>query len=299
MRYFRHAVAIVAVVFHAGCTTGSAARTPAPASADAYVTPVAFMSGGDSIRATLFVAEGGEPHATVLFLSGFPGWPDAPPFLEPIHDAGYNVLFFPYRGTWASDGLFSAGNVLADAQAALAFLRSPDAQTTYRIDADEIVPYGTSFGGWVALSLAARDPSLECVAATVPANLGVIGRKWSTVEPYRTEWRTMLEQMSAELPVRLVDGPTGLMRDVMQHSDVYDIVPLMPALHDRTVILFGAEQDEVAPIATHYQPLADALRATNITALHLATAPGGHNDPQPAWDAEIVRWLGSDCLGRE
>lgn len=281
-----------------GCATTATDTPPGPsARAVAFEAPVSFVSEGDTLRGTVLVAEGAGPHPTVLFLSGFPGRPDPPGFLAPVYGAGYNVLFFPYRGTWGSDGLFSADNVLADAEAALALLRSPEARDAYRIDADAIAVYGTSFGGWTALSLAAADPDLDCVAATVVANVGAFGRQWRAAEPYRAAWRQTFDQMTAELPIRMAGGPAGTMADIMQRADDYDLVPLAPALRDRAVILFGAEQDEVAPIADHYQPVADALRGTGMERLTLGTAPGGHQDPQSEWDAELVEWLREDCFG--
>lgn len=33
-----------------------------------------------------------------------------------------------------------------------------------------------------------------------------------------------------------------------------------------------------------------------MTDLTLVTAPGGHQDARPEWDAKLVRWLYEDCL---
>lgn len=103
--------------------------------------------------------------------------------------------------------------------------------------------------------------------------------------------------MTVELPIRMEGGPEGMMTAIMERADEYDLVPLAPALRDRAVILFGAEQDEVAPMADHYQPVADALRGGGTEGLTLMTAPGGHQDPQPEWDTELIEWLREDCFG--
>ncbi|HEX2138594.1 MAG TPA: alpha/beta hydrolase [Woeseiaceae bacterium] len=280
----------------AGCSP------PAEGVAKVSATPaqdaeVSFVSEGNTVTGTLHFAEGAGPHPTVLFLSGFPGWPESPDFLEPVRDAGYNVLFFPYRGTWGSDGLFSAENALADAEAALAFLRSPEAESEYHVDAEAIVPYGTSFGGWVALNLAAEKPRIDCVAAHVVANIGRMARQWQADDAYRDAWRQNFEQMSAELPIRLEGGAGAFMATLMERADEYDVVSALPALRGRTVILFGAEQDEVAPMDAHYLPIADGLAGGNTGDVTLMTAPGGHQDVQPSWDAELLSWLREDCIG--
>ena len=310
MHRLLHILALLCIVLAIGCATSAtdtstvydvpgtdSHASKAPDSAGAFESPVMFVSEGDSIHGSIAVAKGAGPHPTVLFLSGFPGWPEAPPeLLDPIRAAGYNVLFFPYRGTWASGGRFSAENALADAGAAMAFLRSPEAVSTYRVDGDAIALYGTSFGGWTALSLAAEDPHLNCVGTTVPLNLGAMARQWSTEEDYRQGWYQTFEQMTAELPIRLESGPSQFMATIMDRADQFDLMAEVPALQDETIILFGAEQDEIAPLKVHYQPLADALSSSGMERLTLMTSPGGHQDLQPSWDAALIEWLRDDCF---
>jgi uncharacterized protein len=298
MRILHDTLALFGLAFLVGCAA-TTREIPAPsgASAEPFQTRVSFVSEGDTLRGTMFTAAGAGPHPTVLFLSGFPGWPDPPGFLRSVHDAGYNVLFFPYRGTWGSDGEFSADHALADAKAALSFLRTPEARAAYRVDAGAIAAWGVSLGGWTALSLAADDFGVACVAATVIGNIGAFGQQWSAVEPYRLAWRQNLERMTVELPVRLHGGPEGVMSAIMTRADEYDLPRRATILTDRPIILFGAESDEVAPLAFHYHPVADAFRRSGVEKLTLRVAPGGHADARAAWDAELVRWLQEDCFG--
>lgn len=298
MRPLTRALVLSSLVYLVGCAAASG-QMPAPAgTAQAFESPVSFVSEGDTLRGRMFVADGAGPHPTVLFLNGFEGSPEAPGFLAPVHEAGHNVLFFTYGGTWGSDGRFSVDRVLADARAALAFLRSSEARAGYRVDRNHVAVYGLSFGGWVALSLAATEPSLDCVAARVPANLGALGRMLKTSEPFRTAWIQNLRRLETDdSPVRVESSVEEAMTPLVEHADDYDAVSLVPALRDRTVILFGAEHDEQTPITLHYQPLADAFRATGMERLTVVTAPGGHQDRRPQWDATLVEWLREDCLG--
>ena len=298
MRLLARVFALSSSVYLVGCAPTSKPMMPAAGSVQAFEAPVSFTSKGDTIRGSMFVAEGAGPHPTILFLQGFEGIPDPPDFLAPLHEAGYNVLFFTYGGTWGSDGRFSVDRVLTDAEAALTFLRSPETRATYRIDGNAVVPYGLSFGGWAAFSLAAADSSLGCVAARVPANLGAVGQLLATSEPFRTAFIQRMRRLEADdSPVRLGGSMEEAMAPITERADDHDVVRLAPALRDRAVILFGAEQDEQTPIALHYQPVADALRETGMERLTLRTAPGGHQDPRPEWDTTLVEWLREDCLG--
>lgn len=298
MHHLTRVLVLSSLVYLVGCAATGEQVAVSAVPAQASESPVSFVSEGDTLRGTMFVAEGAGPHPTVLFLQGFAGFPEAPGFLAPVHEAGHNVLFFTYGGTWGSDGLFSIDRVLADAQAALAFLRLPETRSAYRIDGNSVAVYGLSFGGWAALSLAAADSSLDCVAARVPADLGALGRLLKTSEPFRTAWIQNLRGLEADdSPVRVAGSVEEAMAPLVERTGDYDAVSLVPALRDRTVILFGAEQDEQTPITLHYQPLADAFRDTGMQKLTVVMAPGGHQDPRPEWDATIVEWLREDCFG--
>jgi uncharacterized protein len=298
MRLSACATVLGTLVYLVGCAATSQQTPVAADSVPAFESPVSFLSEGDTLRGTMYVAEGAGPHPTVLFFNGFEGFPEAPDFLSPVHEAGVNVLFFTYGGTWGSDGIFSIERVLADAQAALAFLRSPQTQATYRIDGTSVALYGLSFGGWAALSLASTDSSLNCVAARVPANLGALGRFLETSEPFRTAWIQNLRRLEADdSPVRVEARIEEVVAPLLERAGDFDAVALVPALQDRTVILFGAEQDEQTPIPLHFQPLVDALRETGMEQLTVLTAPGGHQDFRPEWDAAFIEWLREDCFG--
>ena len=298
MQHFGSTLALFALALLVGCaSTPQQVPTEAVALGAAFESPVAFVSAGDTLRGVIHVPEGTGLHSTVLFFSGFPGLAETPPFVAAVAGAGYNVLFFPYRGSYASDGTYSPDHALASAEAALAFLRSPEARTRYRVDSDDIALWGESFGAWVGLSLAAADPSVECIAAGIVANLGELGRRLVASEPIRTAIEENFRQTEANLPIRLDGGPQGFVSTIMNRIEDYDLVPLMPALSDRTVFMFGAEEDETVPLADHYQPVADALEATGMTGLTLVTAPGGHVDPSPERIEQLIQWLGDDCFG--
>src|SRR5882672_9457606 len=82
-------------------------------------------SGGVLINGVAYLAGGAGPHPTVVLLHGLPGNEKNLDLAQAIRRAGWNVVTFNYRGSWGSPGTFSFEGNLADAKAALAFVRDP------------------------------------------------------------------------------------------------------------------------------------------------------------------------------
>ena len=103
------------------------------------------------MNAILYEAAGAGPHPTAILLHGFPGNERNLDLAQSLRRAGWNAVFFHYRGTWGSRGDFSFANVLEDAAAVLAQVREPAFARAHRIDPDRIALIGHSMGGFAAL----------------------------------------------------------------------------------------------------------------------------------------------------
>lgn len=116
----------------AGCATSSAPILTAtehdPMQIDAAHPPalaeVNFNSYGDRLNGILYQANGAGPHPTVILLHGYPGNEKNLDLAQSMRLAGFNVLFFHYRGAWGSGGEFSFTHVIEDVGSAAAFLRN-------------------------------------------------------------------------------------------------------------------------------------------------------------------------------
>ena len=64
-------------------------------------------SHGAKLNALAYVAAGGGPHPVVIILHGFPGNEKNLDLAQTIRRAGWDVLYFDYRGSWGSPGDFS------------------------------------------------------------------------------------------------------------------------------------------------------------------------------------------------
>ncbi len=138
-----------------------------PATSDAFQIP----THGKLVNALAYLAAGPGPHPTVVLLHGFPGNERNLDLAQAIRRAGWNVLYFNYRGAWGSPGEFSFAHCIEDAEAALAWLRQPVNGARLRTDPTRLVLVGHSMGGFVALETAAHDPAVKAVITLSAADL--------------------------------------------------------------------------------------------------------------------------------
>src|SRR5580700_12335767 len=103
-------------------------------------------SHGALLNGFVYVAAGAGPHPAVILLHGFPGNERNLDLAQDIRRAGWDVLYFDYRGSWGSTGEFSFTHGIEDTAAAIDYLRSPAMARTLRLDPSRIVLIGHSMG---------------------------------------------------------------------------------------------------------------------------------------------------------
>jgi pimeloyl-ACP methyl ester carboxylesterase len=133
-------------------------------------------SGGVAINGLAYVAAGAGPHPVVLLCHGLPGNEKSLDLAQAMRRAGWTVITFNYRGSWGSPGSYRFAHDLEDADAVLAWLRTPANATSLGIDPKRIVMMGHSLGGWVTALTAAHDPALIGAALISPGNIGLLGK---------------------------------------------------------------------------------------------------------------------------
>lgn len=162
-----------------------------------------FFNQGTRCAFTLRTPTGEGPFPTVLMLHGWGGvqnnW--VPPFYARFLELGFAVMTFDFRGWGTSEGLprhvIRIADRLEDAEAALSFLKTQSA-----VDAGRIVLWGTSLGGGLACTLAARHPELLGVIAQVPM---LDGRAAAKITPLADK-----VQLGLRAVVDLFRGPCPL-----------------------------------------------------------------------------------------
>lgn len=128
---------------------------PAPPSAYRTLEPdmVRIPSGGGESLVGLWLPRADAAY-TVLYSHGnFEDLAWVRPRLELLHDLGFQVLGYDYRGYGLSDGRATVASAADDARTAYAYLRQD-----MGIPAERIVLYGRSVGGGPSLQLATEEP---------------------------------------------------------------------------------------------------------------------------------------------
>jgi uncharacterized protein len=104
-------------------------------------------SGGVQINGVVYVASGERAHPAFVFFHGLPGNEKNLDLAQAVRRAGWTVVTVNYRGSWGSPGNFRFAQNLEDAQATLAFIRSPDNAKRLSIDPARLALGGHSMGG--------------------------------------------------------------------------------------------------------------------------------------------------------
>jgi len=245
-----------------------------------------------------------QPVGTVVLLTAFPGGRIREGFTREqslavaLAKSGYGVVRFNYIGSWANTGLFSWFGGVLDTEAVLRFLRTEEARSL-GIDGSRIVLVGHSYGGWVALMTAARDPTIRCVAVMASANLGIGGERIrDNSDAYKRSVAFYEEVLSdPKHPVR-AQSATALADATIEHAEAWDLLNSAEQLRSRQILFVNAEQDQFAPGQIYVRPLFDALRRSNPTLVRAATIEGADHNFRwhgPQVNELVEGWITKEC----
>lgn len=225
------------------------AMTEDPATIDDAFPPamreLSFPSAGATLNALLYLANGPGPHPTVVLLHGYPGNEKNLDLAQALRRAGWNVLFFHYRGAWGSGGDFSFYNALDDVAAALVFLRG--AGDEFRVDKERIVLVGHSMGGFMAIAGGARDGQVKCIVGIAAADLAVIGDVFAADPEAARGFSDGTDKM---IMLHGFSGAVAL-RELEQMREVSRLTGLGPALRGRKLLVIAGKRDQAVPMSVH------------------------------------------------
>ncbi len=246
-------------------------------------------SHGSLLNAIVYVAAGAGPHSVVILLHGFPGNEKNLDLAQAIRRAGWDVLYFDYRGSWGSPGDFSFTHCIEDTQAAIAYMRDPATAKKLRADPAHIVLIGHSVGGFLADYSGAQDSTIEAVGMISAANLGGLDT-W----PLGGGHAATLDEVAAALAksgMAPLAGctPESLAREVIANQTGWDFVSSAPKLASRPMLVVTSDDG----LAATNGALVDALKkagAANVTAIHFAT-DHTYSDHRIALETAVLTWL--------
>jgi cephalosporin-C deacetylase-like acetyl esterase len=124
-----------------------------------------IKSSGSTMYGFAYIANGAGPHPTVVLLHGLPGNERNLDIAQNMRRAGFNVIYFNYRGTWGSKGVFKFQNAIDDAGAVVDYLTDSLNRVTLKVDTGKITYVGHSMGAGLALIAGLKDPRIKGVFA--------------------------------------------------------------------------------------------------------------------------------------
>jgi pimeloyl-ACP methyl ester carboxylesterase len=201
---------------------------------------VVFISQGSKLLGGFYRGAGIGPRPTAILLHGVPGVEKNLDIAYALRDAGWNCLYFHYRGSWGSEGAYSFAGALEDVGAATEWVLAQPS-----VDEQRLALVGNSFGGYLAFVGSAADSRIRATVSMCP----LIDPASFPLTPDRfDEFVQMLNGVSSQ----------GLQA---QWEALPSIEIMAADLTGRPMLLITGDQDELFPPA-HYQSLAAELMDT-------------------------------------
>lgn len=176
-------------------------------------------------------AAGVSPRPTAILLHGIPGVEKNLDFAYALRDAGWNSLYFHYRGCWGSEGNYSLNGLVDDVKQATEWAAKQPS-----VDVERLALIGSSLGGYLTLAAGAVDQRFKALVSLCPL---IDPTNASLPEERAKEYAAMLHGISGE-ELRA------------QWSSLPPIPTLADELRGRRILLITGDQDEFHR-PDHYQ----------------------------------------------
>ncbi|MFI5347845.1 MAG: alpha/beta hydrolase family protein [Elusimicrobiota bacterium] len=207
-----------------------------------------FKFGGHDMLAAYHRPAGPERRRfpAVLFLHGFPGSEKSVDVQRELMRRGIASVAPSFLGAWGSGGTYRFTTLVPQAAAALRAMRRLPFVNPRRV-----AVYGFSMGGWTALNLAAREPSLRAALAVAPCG---------GPEMLGPGTKKFIAHLSRPLNA---PAPKALLADFSAALRRYDPALAAPQLRVPLLLIHG-DADDTIPPAVSRRLAALAPRGTRL-----------------------------------
>jgi len=258
--------------------------------AKASMETMQIPSHGSLMNALVYVAAGAEPHPVVILLHGFPGNERNLDLAQDMRRAGWDVLYFNYRGSWGTPGDFSFSHGIEDVAAAIAYLRQPENAKRLRLDPSRVVLVGHSMGGFMTVQAAAADPTIKGIAMISAADMaGTIAQmqaQGSRADAVKNMGAALAKEGMAPLSGCT---PESLATDLADHATAWAFRSMVGALKDRPAFVITSD-DGLAPADDAFAAALRKAGDKQVTTLHLPT-DHSYSDQRTELSRAVLKWL--------
>lgn len=204
---------------------------------EAGLDGVTFRSNGSKLLGGLYRAAGHGPRPTAILLHGLPGVEKNLDIAYALRAAGWNCLYFHYRGSWGSEGNFSLAGRHDDLVAATDWLTQQAC-----VDPERLALIGHSAGGHLALLAGAIASRFKAIVALCPL-----------ISPLQAP---LSSEMFDEF-AQMLHGVTGseLQR---QWQGLPPVESRASQLRDHPILMLTGKLDDIFP-PSHYPALLEAV----------------------------------------
>lgn len=247
------------------------------------MTVLHIPSHGVLINGLVYSPPGAGPHPTLVICHGLPGNEKNLDLAQAVRRAGWNAVTFNYRGSWGSPGQYRFAQNLEDADAVLAYLRTPAVAAQLGIDTKRIAIAGHSMGGWVAAHAASHDHALIGAILICMADMG---------RDRGLSRQKVVEHMADDMEALAGVTAESMTDEVLTHAKEFrtDSDPVASGL-TKIPLLALTSDDGLAP---HTEALIRAIEAKgggkNIKTIHSAT-DHSWSDKRIVLESTILSWL--------
>ena len=240
-------------------------------------------TGGVQVNAVAYLPPGAARHPVFVLFHGFPGNEKNLDLVQAARRAGWAAIAPNYRGTWGSPGTFSFAGNLEDADAVLAWLRTPAVADSLGLDTTRIVIAGHSMGGLVVVNTASHDRRLAGAILISAADMGAFVEGMARAD--------VVKWMASDMETLAGVTPESLADSLASGGARWAFAGHAPALA-HTPLLVVTSNDGLAPSNAALVKAVRAAGNKRLTTRHLAT-DHSYDDARIALESAVLRWLGT------
>ena len=257
-----------------------------PAAMQSFQLP----SHGALLNAFVYIASGPGPHPTVILLHGFPGNEKNLDLAQSIRRAGWNVLYFNYRGSWGSPGDFSFTHCIEDVQSAIVYLRDPANAKKLRVDSTHIVLIGHSMGGFMTIQGGANDPAIKAIATISAADFNAGRLQSLPADKHDATVKAIATHLADEGMAPLAGtSPESLANEIIANAAAFNFVNLAPKLATRHILVLTSD-DGLAPANDAFVEALHKAGNQQVNEIHMPT-DHSYSDHRIALQQAILDFL--------